>query len=222
MEDFRAGAGRTPRRGRPPVSSEQRERQRLDISRHAVRLFAAQGVAATSGEDIARAAGVSERTLWRHFRTKESCVEPLLTQVIDAFRATLRTWPPGVELTEHLRDAYRPVLDSSSDADIEAVHAVVRLTRHEPALRAVYLVLGERAEDSFAEALAERAGLPSDGFEIRSQAAAMSAVFKVATDHLAHDTADTGLTPGVLHRHHEQLAGALSLVTRGLSEKQQG
>ncbi len=185
-----------------------------------MRLFAERGVAATSGEEIAKAAGVSERTLWRHFRTKESCVEPLLTQVVDAFRAALRTWPPGIELTEHLREAYRPVLDSSSDADIEAVHAVVRLTRFEPGLRAVYLVLGERAEDSFAEALATRAGLPSDGFEVRSQAAAMNAVFKVATDLLAHDTADTGLTPGLLHHHREQLAGALSLVTRGLSARQ--
>ncbi|MGJ5893427.1 TetR/AcrR family transcriptional regulator [Streptomyces niveiscabiei] len=220
MEDFRAGTGHAPRRGRPPVSSEQRERQRLDISRHAVRLFAEQGVAATSGEEIARAAGVSERTLWRHFRTKESCVEPLLTQVVDAFRAALRTWPPGIELTEHLREAYRPVLDSSSEADISAVHAVVRLTRYEPALRAVYLVLGERAEDSFAEALAARVGLPADGFEIRSQAAAMNAVFKVATDLLARETADTGLTTDLLHHHREQLAGALSLVTRGLSARQ--
>ncbi|MPY59568.1 TetR family transcriptional regulator [Streptomyces spongiae] len=201
------------------MSDEQRERQRLDISRHAVRLFAEQSVAATSGEQIARAAGVSERTLWRHFRTKESCVGPLLTKTIDAFRAVLRAWPADMDLTEHLRAAYQPLLESSSSADIDAVHTVVRLTRDDPALRAAYLMLREHAEDTFAEVLAERMGVPADAFEVRAQAAAVNAVLKVAADRLAHDTAETGITPEMLHRHREQLAGALSLVTRGLSDR---
>ncbi|MFF5140566.1 TetR/AcrR family transcriptional regulator [Streptomyces sp. NPDC013157] len=204
-----------PRRGRPPVSDRQRQRQRLDISRHAVRLFAEQGVAATSGEQIARAAGVSERTLWRCFPSKESCVEPLLTQSIAAFRAVLRAWPPGVDLTEHLRSAYRPVLDPSSGGDAEAVLTVIRLTHDEPALRAVYLVLRERAEGTFAEVLAERAGGSADLLGIRMRAATMSAVLKVATDDLARAVVGEGVTSEALRRHREQLADALGLVTRG-------
>lgn len=204
-----------PRRGRPPASDRQRQRQRLDISRHAVRLFAEQGVAATSGEQIARAAGVSERTLWRCFPSKESCVEPLLTQSIAAFRAVLRAWPPGVDLTEHLRSACRPVLDPSSGGDAEAVLTVIRLTHDEPALRAVYLVLRERAEGTFAEVLAERAGGSADLLGIRMRAATMSAVLKVATDDLARAVVGEGVTPEALRRHREQLADALGLVTRG-------
>lgn len=211
--------GPVPRRGRPPVSDQQRRRQRLDISRHAVRLFAEQGVAATSGEQIARAAGVSERTLWRHFPNKESCVEPLLTKMIDAFRAVLHDWSPELELTEHLRAAYRPVLDSSSGGDVEAVLAVVRMTRDEPALRAAYLVLRERAEDTFAEVLSERTGMPSDSLDVRMRAATMNAVLKVAADDLAHAVADKGITPEAMDRHREHLAGALGLVTRGLEVK---
>ncbi|MFC9425685.1 TetR/AcrR family transcriptional regulator [Streptomyces sp. NPDC056987] len=202
------------------MSDEQRKAQRLDISRHAVRLFAEQGVAATSGEQIARAAGVSERTLWRHFRAKESCVEPLLTKVVDAFREVLHAWPAETDLTEHLRAAYRPLFESSSSADIEAVHAVVRLTRDEPALRAAYLMLRERAEDTFAEVLAERLAMPAESFEVRARAAAVDAVLKVAADRLADDTADTGITPEILRRHREQLAGALSLITHGMSNRQ--
>ncbi|MER5795565.1 helix-turn-helix domain-containing protein [Streptomyces sp. NPDC001980] len=198
------------------MSDRQRQRQRLDISRHAVRLFAAHGVAATSGEQIARAAGVSERTLWRHFPSKESCVEPLLTQSIAAFRTVLRAWPPGVDLTEHLRTAYEPALDSSSAGDAEAVLTVIRLTHDEPALRAVYLVLRERAEDTFTEVLAERAGGAADLLDVRMRAATMSAVLKVATDDLARAVAGDGVTSEALRRHREQLADALSLVTRGL------
>ncbi|MEW1779816.1 helix-turn-helix domain-containing protein [Streptomyces sp. NPDC086777] len=217
MEDVTVDSGQmAPRRGRPPVSDRQRQRQRLDISRHAVRLFAAQGVAATSGEQIARAAGVSERTLWRHFPGKESCVEPLLTQSIAAFQAVLHAWPPGVDLTEHLRTAYQPALDASSGGDAEAVLTVVRLTHDEPALRAVYLVLRERAEDTFADVLAERAGGAAGPLDVRMRAATMSAVLKVATDDLARAVAAEGVTPEALRRHREQLADALSLVTRGL------
>jgi AcrR family transcriptional regulator len=202
-----------PRRGRPPVSDEQRQRQRLDLSRHAVRLFAEQGVAATSGEQIAQAAGVSERTFWRYFPHKESCVEPLLTKMVDAFCVVVRAWPRELELVDHLREAYSPLLDAASDEDIEAVLAVVRLTHGERALRAAYLMLRERAEDALADVLAERAGLSRSAIEVRVQAATMSAVLKVATDDVARAAAD-GITTGTLDGHREQIAAAL----RGLSQ----
>jgi AcrR family transcriptional regulator len=201
---------RRTRRGRPPVSDEQRRQQRLDISRHAVRLFREQGVAATSGEQIARAAGVSERTLWRHFRSKESCVEPLLTKTVDAFQAVLRTWPHELELAEHLRAAYTPVLDSSW-TDLEAVFAVIRMTHDEPLLRAAHLVLGERAESAFVDVLAARMGMPAHALEVRMHAAAMSAALRAATDHLVSITAD-GVTPETLHEHRERLADALRTI----------
>lgn len=214
-------SGPVRRRGRPPVSDRQRQRQRLDISRHAVRLFAEQGVAATPGEQIARAAGVSERTLWRYFPSKESCVEPLLTKMIDAFRTVLLAWPSDVDLTEHLRAAYQPVLDSPSGEDVEAVLSVVRMTRYEPALRAAYLVLRERSEETFTEVLAERTdstGSPAAALSVRMQAATMNAVLKVATDEFAQAVAEKGITPEALYRHREHLAGALSLVTRGAGD----
>ncbi|HUQ55762.1 TetR family transcriptional regulator [Lentzea sp.] len=205
-----------PRRGRPPVSDEQRERQRLDISRHAVRLFAEQGVAGTSGEQIAQAAGVSERTFWRYFPHKESCVEPLLTQSVDAFCAVLRAWPAELELIDHLRAAYTPVIDSSSGGDVDSVLDVVRLTHGEPALRAVYLMLHERAENALVDVLARRLGQPEDAIDVRVQAAAMSAALRVATDDVAQ-AAVGGATSRVLDGHREQLAHALNLVLRGLS-----
>jgi hypothetical protein len=129
----------------------------------------------------------------------------------------LRAWPPELELLDHLREAYTPVLETSSASDIDAVLAVVRLTHHEPALRAAYLVLRERAEDALAGVLARRLGLPPAAIEVRVQAAAMSAVLRVATDDVAEAAAE-GVTPEVLDGHREHLAGALSRVMRGLSQ----
>ncbi len=181
-----------------------------------MRLFAEQGVAGTSGEQIAQAAGVSERTFWRHFPHKESCVEPLLAQSIDAFCAVLRAWPAELELLDHLREAYL-VIGSPSGVAVDSVLDVVRMTHTEPALRAVYLTLHERAENALVDVLARRLGLPTTAIDVRVQAAAMSAVLRVATDDVAQATVG-GATSDALDDHREQLARALGLVMRGLSQ----
>jgi AcrR family transcriptional regulator len=195
------------RRGRPPVSEQRRGEQRLEISRQAVRLFREQGVAATSGEQIAAAAGVSERTLWRYFRSKESCVEPLLTRTTDAFQAMLRSWPAGVGLAEHLRTEYLFMPDASR-ADVEAVLAVIRMARDEPVVRAAWLVVNERAETTLAEVLAARSGAAPGALGVRARAASVNAVLRVVTEDLAWAGAD-GLGPEATGRHRERLAEAL-------------
>lgn len=207
MDEEQAGA----RRGRPPVSDQQRRRRRLDISREAVRLFCADGVAATSGARIAQASGVSERTLWRLFRTKESCVEPLLTEALDEFRAVLRSWPDGVDLAEHLRSAYTFVPDGSR-ADIDAVLAIVRMSQDDPVLRAVWLVLQERAEPTFAEVLGPRTGQPPGSRAVLVHAATVNAALRVATDDLARAAAD-GITPADMAEHRRLLAETLRTAT---------
>lgn len=197
-----------PRRGRPPLTDDRRREQRLAMSRAAVHLFREQGVAATSGEQIARDAGVSVRTFWRTFRTKEACVEPLLTQTFEAFEAVLRSWPPGVGLAEHLHDAY--ALDAvTTDADVDDVLAVVRLSRDEPALRAAWLVLAERAEPTVADVLGEHMGAPADAREVRVRAAAVCAALRVATDDLAWAA---GGRPSDVDRHRTLLAATLEAL----------
>ena len=204
--------GVTARRGRPPLSDAQRTAQRLEISRHAVRLFRAQGVTATSGEQIARAAGVSERTLWRWFRTKEACIEPLLSQAVESFQASLRSWPAGVDLARHLRDEYR-FLPELLPADVDAVLGVVRMARDEPMVHAVWLVLHTRADTTLAEALAHRLGVPADDVGVRIRAAAVNAAFRVATEDLAHAAVD-GLDPGTADRFHSRVTGSLEAILR--------
>lgn len=201
-----ADDGAAPR-GRPPVSEQGRQAQRLAISRVAVRLFRDRGVSGTTGADIARAAEVSERTLWRLFRTKESCVEPLLTASLDGFRDVLRSWPVGRSLSDHLRDTYR-VLPDESDPDTAAVLAVVRLSHDTPAVRAVWLVLQERAEPTFAEVLGPRLGLAADSAEIRLLAATVNAAFRVVADDVATAVA-TGAAAPALDAHRRRMAEIL-------------
>ncbi|HEY2195773.1 MAG TPA: TetR family transcriptional regulator, partial [Actinomycetospora sp.] len=98
--------------------------------------------------------------------------------------------------------------------DAGTVLAVVRLTRDEPALRAIWLVLHERAEPTIAEALAARLGRPVDDLDVRLRAAAVNAALRVLTDDLAWTVADGAVTPAVLAHHRDRLAETLRALTR--------
>lgn len=173
----------TRRAGRPPLSERRRAATRLEIAREAVRLFAARGVAATSAEDIAAAAGISVRTLWRYFPSKEGCVRPLLTAGIESAARALRAWPPGQGVAALVDEMERAAGESA--ADVPALLDLVRLARTEPGVRAVWLRAHDDAEPAFAAALAARAGEPAEGLRVRMQAAMLNGALRAAVEHHA-------------------------------------
>jgi AcrR family transcriptional regulator len=71
------------------------ERRRL-IEEAATRLFAARGYAATTVEDIVRAAGVTKPMLYRHFESKQELCVALLERYRDELiAAPLSRFTPG-------------------------------------------------------------------------------------------------------------------------------
>src|SRR5215207_10741354 len=77
---------RSTRRGRPP-KDEARD-TRAGILDAALDLFARQGFAGTSVREIARAAGLSDGGLYRHFPSKQAVFDALTTE-----------WGPSAVLT---------------------------------------------------------------------------------------------------------------------------
>jgi AcrR family transcriptional regulator len=175
-----AAKGRT---GRPPLTERRKAETRLDIARAAVHLFTTKGVGATTAEEIAAAGGVSLRTLWRYFPAKESCVLPLLAAGVQNIAHSLRTWPPGNGIAELLDDIEARAGDLATD--LPSLMALVRLTRAEPALRAVWLQAHDDAEPVFAAALNERAGASGDSLQIHVQAAMINSALRAAVEHYA-------------------------------------
>jgi len=174
---------KTGRPGRPPLSEGRKAATRLEIARVAVGLFTAKGVTATSAEEIAAAVGISVRTLWRYFPTKESCVLPLLTPGIEVAAASLRAWRPGRPIAELLDDMARRGADLGSDLSV--LLELVRLTRREPGLRAVWLQAHDEAEPVFAAVLAHRAGAARPDLPTTVQAAVVNSALRVAVEHHA-------------------------------------
>ncbi|MEV0175890.1 TetR/AcrR family transcriptional regulator [Streptomyces sp. NPDC050803] len=188
-----AASGRT---GRPPLTAERKAEIRLEIARAAVDLFVAQGVTATTGEQIGQAVGVSARTVWRYFPSKESCVRPLFSAGIDVIAGCLRDWQPGQPLDRLLDGPFATGDGLVAGPERATAGALVRLTRTEPGLRAVWLQTYDEAEPVFARALAERAGLPADDLRPVIQAAMFNAALRAAVEHHAWHSEAEGAARG--------------------------
>lgn len=174
-------------RSRGGMSEQRRRRVRLEISREAARLFWAQGVDGTSGDQIAEAVGLSTRTIWRHFRSKESCAEPIVAHSVEWELATLRSWPPHRSLEEHFAtEAKRLVgeISPSEQADAGLGVKMIRLAETEPALRTAWLMACDQVEHELAGVIATRLGVTPDALEVRLHAAATSAALRVINEYV--------------------------------------
>jgi len=134
------------------------ERTRVALRRAATELFAAQGVEATSAEQIAETAGVTLRTFYRHFPSKHDLLFADYDTGLQWFRKALAGRP-----------ADEPVLDSARAAIFAFPYDVQALTQM-AAFRAEELdperIVGHlrQVESDLADAIAEH-------LERRSEAA---------------------------------------------------
>ncbi|MFB9948374.1 TetR/AcrR family transcriptional regulator [Rhizobium puerariae] len=151
---------------------------RLAVSRQAAKLFLERGVGGTSGDDIAEASGLSKRTVWRYFRTKESCVAPLFALSWKRFVSELQRWPREVSLEAHLVDGFD--LGKQSEEQIADAILIVRLIAalpDEPDLRSIWLLSYHDGEEQLMTVIADRLDRSHNDFDVRLCAAAvMSAV----------------------------------------------
>lgn len=166
--------------------SVERNNARLAVSRHAAELFLAHGVAGTSGDDIAAAAGLSTRTVWRYFRTKESCVEPLFIATGLKFASLLRAWPAELSIETYLHQALRPGEQSPRDlADDVLAARLVALLPAEPALRSAWLMASHEAETVLAGIVRARSGADVPTFDVRLCAATVMAALRVVDENIS-------------------------------------
>ncbi|MCV7418466.1 TetR family transcriptional regulator [Mycolicibacterium litorale] len=174
---------------------EKQSQARLEVSRHACRLFWERGVAGTSGDDIAAAAGLSTRTIWRYFRSKESCVEPLLARSADRFVASLHRWPHRLSLADHLAaDIVTHVLTPQEVADEISAMRIATMTSSEPALRTAYLMVHDRMERGFIPVVADRLNMKGTDLTVRLCAAAVTGAFRVVDEDVSRAVIVDGVT----------------------------
>lgn len=156
---------------------------RLGIARHAATLFLANGVSKTSGKDIAAAAGVSERTVWRHFRTKEDCVEPLLSQSATRFIGRLRGWSRHITIEDHLTEVFSDDrVYAQEPEDSKLIVKLLAVLPEEPDLHCVWLMACRKGERGLVEVIADRLDRSADDFDVLLCGATVAAALRVVDE----------------------------------------
>src|SRR5438309_1168001 len=122
-----------PRYGFAMAVTRPRDSARERLTTTAFRLFAAQGFDATTVDDIADAAGVSRRTFFRHFATKEDVIFPDhdgLRAAVEAQLDARDNEPPLRALCNSVRVVLAHYVNEA-----EVALARYALTRQVPSLR---------------------------------------------------------------------------------------
>lgn len=191
------------------MSRTIREGAHIDVARSAARLFLEKGVAGTSGDEIADVAGISKRTLWRYFRTKESCIEPLFALTSQRFAEKLKNWPLDMSVERYLELAYD--FSKIHAQEIEdgrlVVHLIARL-EDEPALLEPFFMATRMTEMTMAGVIASRLDLSPTDFEVRLCAATVAAAMRVIDETISRAAVKYGQVPTVAETN-DRLAQAI-------------
>jgi AcrR family transcriptional regulator len=172
------------------MTHRRRELIRLEVSRAAARLFWEQGWDHTTGDQIGDAVGMSSRNLWRYFRNKESCIEPIIGDCVGWFTAVLERWPRALTLEEHFTAELREhaqVSDARQVGDDVLSVKMIKLADTEPSIRAVWLTACDQGERALVEVIASRLPATTARSEVRMHAASAAAVLRVINEQMARD-----------------------------------
>ncbi len=169
------------------LRERKKAKTRAAIQQHALRLFRAQGYAATTVEQIAAAVEISPSTFFRYFPTKEDVVlyddlDPLL---IAAFEAQ----PAALSPIQALRGALRAVFAALPTEEMAQQWERSRLILAVPELRMRLLDQFAGMIDVLAEMVAPRVGRRADEFAMRTFAGAVIGAMIAAWFAAAEDPA---------------------------------
>lgn len=177
------------------LREQKKQQTREALHRAAVRLYVRHGPESVTVNDICAATGVSRRTFFNYFESKDEAVLDWEEEL------------PGGSLAD--RVAARP----ADEVPLRAVHRTLRegirrlllqqgtwrerqlLTRQHPRLLPTITAKNRRTKDALAEGIARRTGLDAHGLYVRTLAGtALSAMLAALEEWDAEDPASDPLT----------------------------
>lgn len=168
-----------------PVREGKTQRTRRALGLAALDLFETRGVENVTAADIAAQAGVTERTFFRHFRSKEEAALLIHQRFEDALMSSLPA--VGTESPQQiLHEVYRRVLSEYEERDSPQTREMLRvqvLVAKSPQLRLASLRRDdERAEELVAYLRSRPGAQPqSDELQVRMAVEATGVAVRVAS-----------------------------------------
>jgi len=203
----------------PGLRDRKKQQTRQLIAETALRLFARSGFDSVTVSQIARAANVSEGTVFNYFQTKESLVYHRMEDYETALLQAVRQRQPG----EPVLTAFRRFVIERSPA-LAAAHAsnivttTARMIAASAALRAREREIIDSYTQSLAEAIAEETGKPPDDSEAWVAANALMGVHRAMLSHARRRALDGPSGDDLAAEIRSQAERALSRLGRGLGD----
>ena len=152
------------RRHHPAEGLRERKRRltRQLISDAATAMFATRGFDNVRVSEVADRVGVSEKTIYNYFPTKEAMVLDTADELVESLALALRNRPPGSSITDAVvgaLDADAARFELAPEALNELIPMFVAMIEDTPALHAAWLELHARLANVATEELAAQAGV---------------------------------------------------------------
>jgi AcrR family transcriptional regulator len=202
------------------LRERKKQQTRQQIAEAARSLFAQRGFAKVTIAEIARAADVSEQTVFNYFPTKEDLVYWRLGSFEDELLATVREREPGEPAVAAFRRfllGQRGLLGEHDPAAREQLTSFTRMIVESPALRAREAQILFGYTSSLAALLAEETGAAQDDIRPAVAANAMMGVHRALIEHVRAHVLAGELGPELSAAVRAEAERALDLVAAGLA-----
>jgi AcrR family transcriptional regulator len=171
----------------PGLRERKKQHTRVLIAQSARSLFIEHGFDAVSVSEVARAADVSEATVYNYFPTKEDLVYYGMEAFEEALLTAVRDRAPGESvLAAFGRFATTPrgFLAARDEASAQALLEATRMIANSPALIARERQIFARYTDSLATLVAEETGAGPNDLRPRAVAAALIGLHAALIDYV--------------------------------------
>jgi AcrR family transcriptional regulator len=185
MRVFRRAEEARRRRAHPEEGLRERKRRvtRQLISDVAAAMFATRGFDDVKVSEVADRVGVSEKTIYNYFPSKEALVLDNADESLERLTRTLRERRAGESLTEAVLRALEADADAFDDAPeelIEFIPRFIQMIDGTPTLRAAWLELHDRVAKVIRDEIAAQAEIDPSNPEPMIAGRALAGLVDVA------------------------------------------
>ena len=171
------------------LRERKKARTRRLIADTAARLFAERGYERVAVADVARAAEVSEQTVYNYFSTKEQLVVDREQDIQQRLAELIRARSSGTTAARAVRDAILASVTAIRDIPAEQWPGELgHLAAISPTVHRLALELIDRQASALADAIVESSDMPPE--IARLQAIALSGVFQIIISEAGRRTVD--------------------------------
>lgn len=165
------------------LRTRNRDRNRKEVADVALGLFLERGFDDVTVDEIAAAAGISRRTFFRYFDSKEGVVLPFEEERLEVLRGVLARRPAGESIFVGLRRALLAIVALETVAERAEMLARLRIIMEHPSLHARSLEQQSVMEAAVRELIAEHLGVdPETDLEARVVAGATMAAVRASAE----------------------------------------